>query len=101
MLERRPLGGARDARESLEPAVDLQRISRDGDRIVAGCAQSPRERNRHGGLADARRAEHRDHAGSTGWLASGGTHPPAYPPAIAVSLGPGPSTPPPTPLAAP
>ena len=53
----------RRAGEDLEAAVELQRVGRDRDRVLARGAQPVGERDRDRGLADAGRAEERDDGG--------------------------------------
>src|SRR5207249_3950819 len=66
VLEPRALLGGRCAGQRLEALVHLERVGRDGDRVLAALAQGVGERERDGGLADARRPEERDYLGLRG-----------------------------------
>ena len=61
MLEPRPLLRAGGAGQRLEAPVDLERIRRHRHRPLAELAQPPRQLDRDMRLADAGRAEQRDH----------------------------------------
>jgi hypothetical protein len=61
MLQARSLVRTGGARERLEALVDLQRVGRDRDRVLAAVAQDLRQLDRDRGLADARRAEYGDY----------------------------------------
>jgi hypothetical protein len=60
VLEPGALGRRRRASQRAEPGVDLERVGGDRDGVLAARAQQVGERERDGGLADARRAEDRD-----------------------------------------
>jgi hypothetical protein len=57
VLQPRPLVDGGRAGESLQPAVHLQRIGGDGDRILSPLPQQVGQLQRDGGLADAGRPE--------------------------------------------
>ena len=60
MLQAGALAGAGDARQHLEPAIDLQCVGRHRHRVLAVFgAQALGQRHRHGGLADAGGTEQR------------------------------------------
>jgi hypothetical protein len=59
MLEARLLVFGRSARERRESLVDLQRIGRDGDRVLAARAQQLGDRDGQSRLADGVGAEDR------------------------------------------
>ena len=59
VLQPRLLRGRRGAGQRAQPVVDLQRIGRDGDRVLAASAQQLRELDRDGRLPDRGRAENR------------------------------------------
>src|SRR5436305_15326017 len=59
MLESRALARRGRTRQHLEPRVDLHRICRYRDRLLAALAQPFGERKRDARLADARRTEQR------------------------------------------
>ena len=61
VLELRPLRGTGGSRDDLEAGVDLERVGRDGDRILAALPQEPGEVDGDTGLADPGGAEDRDH----------------------------------------
>ena len=61
VLEPGALVGGGGSGQDLEAAVDLERIGRDRHGILTTLAQAIRERERHGGLADAGRPEDRDY----------------------------------------
>ena len=60
VLEAVALGCGGRAGEDLEPAVELQRVGGDRDRVLALGAQALGQRDRHRGLADPGRPEDRD-----------------------------------------
>ena len=61
MFQLDTLAGVRRPGQHLEAGVDLQRVRGDGDRVLAKSPEPSGELDRDPGLADAGRAEQRDH----------------------------------------